>query len=67
MEGQYIDGQYVEQIEHSNMEYDDNMEEEEKSLVDDNDEDYVDCDIDELEEDEFIEDSKEITLHDLYQ
>ena len=57
----------MEQIEHSNMEYDDNMEEEEKSLVDDNDEDYVDCDIDELEEDEFIEDSKEITLHDLYQ
>ena len=67
MDGQYIDGQYVEQIEHSNMEYDDNMEEEAKSLVDDNDEDYVDCDIDELEEDEFIEDSKEITLHDLYQ
>ena len=33
----------------------------------DNDDDYEDCDIDDLEEGEFIEDTREITLHDLYQ
>jgi hypothetical protein len=39
---------------------------EECSSNGDNDEDYEDCDIDDLEEDEYIEETKEITLHDLY-
>ena len=49
---------------HQQQQYGDNPEE--CSSIGDNDEDYEDCDIDDLEEDEYIEETKEITLHDLY-